>query len=57
MNVGDTIEILIGPYKGQMAEIINVSFESGARNGWFTVRLKANQAMTLLYAGEEIRGA
>ena len=55
-NVGDVVRILIGPYSGLKAEILKVEMNSGARNGWFTVRLlgMGEKNVELLFAGEEI---
>jgi hypothetical protein len=44
--------VLIGPYKGERVEIINVEYGTGAKSGWF--RVKTNTGKELLYAGEEI---
>lgn len=43
---------LIGGYKGQKVQIINIEFGKGARNGWYTCI--ADDGAKLLYAGEEL---
>ena len=47
------VTILIGPYKGKKAKVLEVAMNAGARNGRWTVELA--DGTKLMYTGEEVR--
>ena len=52
MQPGNKVIPLIGPHEGEMGSVFHIEMDSGAPNGWVTVRFINGE--TGLYAGEEI---
>ena len=53
IEIGDTVRILVGPFKNRIRKVVKIEENAGAKNGWFTVDFGIEGQA--LFAGEEIQ--